>query len=101
MSDIPDGVWDWGDDNLPKSGIEFDPTKQGPDAYSYESAASKTREATPIGDTQKLRHTAMSPTQTQPESGRGIVNDLGAFIFGDSTLGQENILSKILTGLFG
>lgn len=100
MSDIPDGVWDWGDDNLPKGGIEFDPKKQGREAYSHESAASKTREATPIdsGDTQKLRHTAMP---TQPESDRGIVNDLGAFIFGDSTLGQENILSKILTGLFG
>jgi len=98
MSDIPEGVWDFGDYNLPKGGIELDPSKQGKDAWSNVSAASKTREAIPVdsGGTQKLRHTAMA----QPESDRGFINDLGAFIFGDSTLGQENILSRILTGLF-
>jgi hypothetical protein len=42
-----------------------------------------------------------SPTTDNATGDRGVLNDLGAFIFGDSTLGQDNVLGKILSGLFG
>ena len=106
FSDIPKGVWDFSD-NAPSRSIGFNRSTGlpgesatgggGPSDPSTQNPLLKPR--TP--DAPKLRHSMMQPETPETPEGRGFVNDLGAFVFGDSTLGEENVLGKILTGLFG